>query len=497
MTRRVGVRESFRLHRIPLSLVSAALAVLAALWLAVATTESQAAEEGIFPHERSDLPKKKNATAGRYLYLGTAPRFEPEDLELVSSKIGLTLRVTARVPTELRDQYALLLLDRYKKIANAFLGNENLRFVPYQDLAKLESRAKSAGVRLWLKIAAPHAGHVLQGQGVALDEKRDVLTALIRYYFQDPTLTPDSLAQLESSLQDPLVLHALSRRLFEAHLGPRFAAEESVHPKSGKAYIGYLHYVYPIAATVEGPFDQPGEGVREFGLSGNIESRIWSEKWEDEFGGFPFLLVEWSGVAFHGPITNYAPLDIWYLRRDYVSHGCHRMDASDLLELRAILPANLSQLQTLRRPIRHVTLNWPDVADLDRDGRLEVVDVAYYDLPTWVPEPRKGADLDAIAQKYLGEAAAASWRKKHYLKYNRHANAQGTPVYDPLTGLYTGLPRYEIEKGRLVRRGTHEPLSVTTVRHQPNRILQYRDGRAMPKGFENRSGKYAPPYFAE
>lgn len=494
-----------KIHRIPLSFLGAALVVLTAIWIAVTTTEVRAAEDGVFPHERSDLPKKKNATAGKYLYVGTAPRFAPEDLELVTSKVGLTLRVSGRVTQELRDTYALFLYKRFRRIADAFLSESSMSFVPYKSLATLEATAKRGSTKLWLKIAAPYATHVLEGRGVSIErheagkdaQKREVLTALLRYYLNNADLTLESLPLLDLYFQNADYVRQLSHELFAAHLGPRFTAGASAHAKTGKTYIGTLHYVYPIAATTEGPFDQPREGVREFGLSGNIESRIWSEKWDDEFGGLPFLLVEWSGVAFHGPITNFAPLDLWYLRRDYVSHGCHRMDSSDILELRALMPAELSRLQALKKPIRHVTLSWPDVIDLDQDGKLEALDVQYYDLPTWLPEPKKGADLDAIAGKSLGDAAQASWRKKHYLRFNKHANAQGSPVYDPLTGLYSGLPRYEVEKGKLLRKGVHDPVQVLALPYQPSRILQYNDGRPMPQGFDNRSGKYSPDYFIQ
>lgn len=68
----------------------------------------------------------------------------------------------------------------------------------------------------------------------------------------------------------------------------------------------------------------------------------------DYFGGFPFLRLDIpnsSGAhtyAFHGPITYTCPgggsgcglLDRqWFLRHDYVSHGCVRMEAEDIVEM--------------------------------------------------------------------------------------------------------------------------------------------------------------------
>ena len=52
------------------------------------------------------------------------------------------------------------------------------------------------------------------------------------------------------------------------------------------------------------------------------------------FAGLPFL--SWSGnYAIHGPIDNYRSASGGNLRRGYVSHGCIRMEAADVLELYA------------------------------------------------------------------------------------------------------------------------------------------------------------------
>ena len=52
------------------------------------------------------------------------------------------------------------------------------------------------------------------------------------------------------------------------------------------------------------------------------------------FAGLPFL--SWSGsYAIHGPIDNYRAPNGGNLRRGYVSHGCFRMEAADILEVYA------------------------------------------------------------------------------------------------------------------------------------------------------------------
>ncbi len=52
------------------------------------------------------------------------------------------------------------------------------------------------------------------------------------------------------------------------------------------------------------------------------------------FAGLPFL--SWHGnYAIHGPIDNYTATNGGNLRRGFVSHGCLRMEAADVLELYA------------------------------------------------------------------------------------------------------------------------------------------------------------------
>ena len=478
------------------------VALFIAIFIAGQSIIVLAGELGIFPHQRTNSPYKANATVGKYLYVGTAPRFEADELFMVSSKVGLTLRVTASVSDSLRNRYAQILFERFYKIYQAFSIDSKKDFIPLQTYKKLESRAKDSSTRLWLKIAEPYSKHVLENHGVDFNEvnassvissnKEKVLTALLRYYFNNDALELSSVESLKSSLSDSSFLINLSQQLFDFHLGKIFTRKEHQNTAKTKSFIGTLTYVYPIAATAEGPFDQPSEGVRDFGLSGNIESRIWSEKWDDQFGGFPFLLVEWSGVAFHGPITNFEPLDIWFLRRGFVSHGCHRMDSSDILELRELTPKDLSNLESERKPITHVTLTWPDVTDWNNDGQDEVVDVNYYEIPTWVPVVKKGESMDVLAAAWMGEKAKKSWRKEHYTAYNYSIDAEKKPFYDPATEKYTSLPNYQVVGKKLIRNGYHAELPIYTFQASPNRILQFEDGQGLPKSFDDNQNNFGP-----
>lgn len=81
----------------------------------------------------------------------------------------------------------------------------------------------------------------------------------------------------------------------------------------------------------------------------------------DYFGGFPFLrltALNANGAAtyaLHGPITD-------VLERGYVSHGCVRMDAFDIIDLFWMVKAHPSTPVTIQR-------------EVERDAAGRVVDV--------------------------------------------------------------------------------------------------------------------------
>lgn len=403
------------------------------------------ASEGPFPFQRTNTPKKANATVGRYLYVGPAPRFEAEDLELTVSKMGLTLRVKAWVRPELIANYESEMRARYQRIADAFYGNDALTFIRPASVEDLSRFAKSSNDHAWLTKAAPYLGHELN-RWLSPTERRD-------------------------HWNTPNVLNAIYQNLsqsFYQRLGRQFTSDAS---RAG--YVGYLTFVYPIAATTEGPFSQPREAHRSFGIPGNVEARWWSDRWNDEFGGLPFLMINSVGVAFHGPITYKSPFDVAYLRRGFVSHGCHRMDANDLLELRAILPKEIGNLVQNKRGIPLTILNYPDVTDWNGDGKLEVIDVNYYDLD--------------------GEGSVASWRRKHLQRYDGQYQGKNRLSADGLT--IRGLPKYEIQNGVLKRVGAHGELPFSVFEHAQNRILQYREAGVRLRGHDDAGGMFSPYYF--
>ena len=443
---------------------------------------------GPMPHERTNTPKKANANVGRYLYVGTAPKFEGGELDLTISKMSLTVRATGWVSQAKIDGYAAQLYKRWEQIDSTMVDP---KFVLHP-LVKLESLATRDTSIAWSKIASQYSSHVLENRGVEVyndkrnassldakgktdDYRQDVSTAILRYYFNDNTLTPDAVKS-DNMLRDKLISAANGRALFQKHNKSIYTANAA---KVG--FVGNLTFVYPIAATVEGPFDQPREGIRSLMNYGTIESRWWSDKWDDEFGGLPFILINSAGVAFHGPITNFGPLDVWYLRRGYVSHGCHRMDTSDIIELRNLLPRVLKDLGKVKLTI----LNNFDVVDWNNDGQKEVIDVKYYNIPTSIALAKGKTIEDAI------KPFTVATQMKTYFQNNQYAKK----FYNVANDTIDGAPAYTVTGGVLGTSGKHGALPIARFDYQPSRILQYRELGTQFVPYDDNRGTLPPTYF--
>jgi hypothetical protein len=457
--------------------------------LLVVFSLSSFAKKGPFPHERSNSPRMSNMTSGRYIYLGDAPKFDGNELEITVSKMNLSTRVTAHVHQKRIDSYAQQLFMRWKTF-NDGLSDPALSLHPLVTLETL-SEEKPDHVKAWAKIASQYSGHVLEGTGENIYEdqrnsqnfvsasnedayKRSVSNAYFKFLFKTQEL-PDNIID-DSAKLEKLLSAENSRQLFQKNLGHLFTKTNE-----RKDYVGFLTFVYPIAATTAGPFDQPKEMITDLKTAESIEARWWSDKWKDEFGGFPFLLIEYSGVAFHGPITNYSPLETWYLRRDYVSHGCHRMDSSDVLELRTLMPTDLKKAA---KSIKVTILDYFDVTDWNRDGEVEAIDVKYYKIPTALPVSRKSVD-EQIAP-YLVEAQSTQ-----FLKNNKYA----AKYVDSVTGDLVKVPKYAVVKGKLVKDGVHQRVKFHRFDYRPNRVIQYTEDGIRLSGYDDVAGKYPPKFF--
>jgi hypothetical protein len=448
------------------------------------------ARRGPMPQERTDVPGMKNSTTGRYMYVGDVPKFEAQELEFTLSKMNLTNRVTAYVNQGKIDTYATQLFFRWKNIDDAF-SDPIVSLHPLVRLSKLAEN-KPLGTQAWARIAEQYSSHILEKSQMDIylekrnarnyvsneienDYKRVISDAYFRYLF-DVTESADLIINDNLKLAQ-ILSPENSERLFKKHLGHLYTASAD---KPG--YIGYLTFVYPIAATVEGPFDQPREQITDMKTEQSIEARWWSNKWQDEFGGFPFLLLEWSGVAFHGPITNYAPMDVWFLRRGYVSHGCHRMDGSDVLELRALMPLDLKKAAG---KIKVTILDHFDVVDWNKDGTLEAIDVKYYSLPTAIAVP-KGKTVEDVIKPYLIENQQSS-----YLKNNKYA----AKFFDATSDKLKKIPKYVFGNKTVKKSGVHEIMDIYRFDNRPNRILQYTEDGHKLQGFDDSFGKYPPKSF--
>ena len=456
-------------------------------FIALASSVSVLAEQpvGPFPHERTDTPKLKNATTGRYIYLGDVPKFDGQDLELTVAKMSLTTRVTAHVTQRRIDTYASDLYLRWKNFNDA-LNDSAISLHPLVTLSKL-AEGKPDAVKAWTKIADQYSEHVLAATGLPVhaqkrnaknfssNQERDsykktIAEAYFRLLFQ--TREPSELVVNDNQKLTQLLSVPNSRRLFAQKLGANFTAD------AGRAgYVGYLTFVYPIAATVKGPFDQPKEMITDMKTAESIEARWWSNLWKDEFAGMPFLLIEYSGVAFHAPITNYGPLDVWFLKRGYVSHGCHRMDSSDVLELRSLFPTDLRKAAG---QIKITILNHFDVVDWNKDGKLEAVDVKYYNIPSQV-DP-KTLDISP----YLVE----NQKHEFYLK-----NKYAAKFYDAASESLVNVPKYVEVAKKLKTDGVHARVPLYRFNYRPSRVIQYVEENVNETGFDDTTGRYPPRYF--
>lgn len=454
------------------------------------STQVVLAKKGPMPHERTDTSKLSNATAGRYIYLGDVPKFDGNELEITISKLNLTARVTAHVNQDRIDSYAQQLFLRWKTLKDA----SSDPIFSYHPLVKISQLAEGQpkNTQAWAQIAEQYASHMLDKTGLNIysstrnasnyvsnqvedDYKETIAEAYFRYLF-DTQESSDRVINDNAKLER-LLSSSNSARLFNKHLGHIFTRSSE---RAG--YQGFLTLVYPIAATVAGPFNQPKEGTVDLKTAESIEARWWSNKWQDEFGGFPFLLIEWSGVAFHGPITNYGPLQVWYLRRGYVSHGCHRMDASDILELRTLMPQDLKKAAS---KIKVTILDYLDVVDWDRDGKEEVVDVKYYHVPTSIAVP-KGKTVEEAIAPYSVEN-----QQKAFILNNQYAKK----YYDTATDTFKGVPRYVVKGKTLTRNGVHDSVAVKRFEYRPTRVIQYTEDGLKFTGFDDVLGKYPPKHF--
>ena len=171
-----------------------------------------------------------------------------------------------------------------------------------------------------------------------------------------PNLPPLPHPEIVVSL-DGLTLHLFDRttgfdKVFPIGVG-------AIDTKTTSLTWGESLSYYPIAAYGKNDFTIKPSTIQP--------CKTW---WTDPdtgerlpvFAGLPFM--SWSGsYAIHGPIDNYRAPSGGNLRRGYVSHGCIRMEAADVLEVYARIKGATSTPVHVQR-------------EAERDPEGERVDVA-------------------------------------------------------------------------------------------------------------------------
>ena len=156
-----------------------------------------------------------------------------------------------------------------------------------------------------------------------------------------PGLTPLADPEIVVSL-DGLTLHLVDKqgtydRVFP--IGPGAIEDfKSLTPVSTSAPGGVFWARGDVAPVKDGP--TPAQAAWGWSYS----CRMW---WTDEkgqkspvFAGLPFIRLEGSptgAYGLHGPIDQYTLPSGGNLRRGFVSHGCVRMAAADIVEVFALI----------------------------------------------------------------------------------------------------------------------------------------------------------------
>ena len=215
-----------------------------------------------------------------------------------------------------------------------------------------------------------------------------------------------------SKLQNPRV--TVSLKGHTAHVVGYLPADTNLpslpHARISNAADGRLRLdlVYPIAtASPTATNSRPGTYTLGRVIPFRVDA-VTTSSYGTSFvpwGGFPFIGYN-NGIAFHGPITakdNAArgSLDVWYLQRGTVSHGCNRMNGEHVLELAHILGFSMRRIYT---PGATVTPPSPAskvdvIADYDKTVDGKYIDVDY---PTDVGVVRPGVAFGAEKVEMFG-----------------------------------------------------------------------------------------------
>ena len=102
---------------------------------------------------------------GSYVYLGDVPRFDPQTLEMVASKMGHTLRVKAWVTQALKDSYEQTLILRWKERYDAF-EKSTVHLYPLKNLQTLANQTQDSNTKKFYQTAAYYSTHYLDNSAI-------------------------------------------------------------------------------------------------------------------------------------------------------------------------------------------------------------------------------------------------------------------------------------------------------------------------------------------
>lgn len=256
-------------------------------------------------------------------------------------------------------------------------------------------------------------------------------------YIEKPT--PDVLAKLGTAAQLAVSnapedqLFAAAVELLKASTGTKYQIkvltsqgqwQSAIQCSSSQCTLTYPEFtaIYPTGSVMEKTHDEFGNTINSFATTGLWQFLNYGGKEVDNirnepfYGFIPKMDYEGIGNGFHNPAVRFwdpsralkAALGInpahdtlWAVKRGGVSHGCLRLPAGHVWELRQIFPVENSKM--IQIPFFANNATDFDLYDIDGDGDLEVIGVQYlisYGLQgTDGLARREGKDFEVNADK--------------------------------------------------------------------------------------------------
>jgi len=200
----------------------------------------------------------------------------------------------------------------------------------------------------------------------------------------------------------------------DGQLAPALNCEQG-----GSCRLTYHEFtaIYPIGSIKSSTRDRHGNVINTYATPGlwQFLSRKYHEfdniRSEFYYGMIPKMDYEGLGNGFHNPAVRFSAVPdsvkeslsipehhahFWAVKRGRVSHGCNRMSAGHVWEIRNIFP-----VENARATQVYYFGNDPkdfDLFDINGDGQLEVMGVSYYISynakgTSWAGK-REGANLE-------------------------------------------------------------------------------------------------------